>query len=135
MRCGDEVILALLLRVASGVAARNVVRLVTIELAGHSEPARLIVPAVVSVPQSLWFLVRSRTALHLEVIALDTSWPWGIVPAVHALVFTAIDHVMVQNERSLHRHWSAASPIITSGGHTFRSTRMLPFRAPPNRRP
>jgi hypothetical protein len=43
---------------------------VTIEVAGNSEQARLIVSVAVSLLYSLRFWLRSRAALHLEIVAL-----------------------------------------------------------------
>jgi hypothetical protein len=54
----------------SDVATRNAVRRVAIEVEGHSEYARINVSVVVSLLHSLRFLVRSRAALHLEILAL-----------------------------------------------------------------
>ena len=54
---------------------QNAVRLVTIEVVSRSEYARSIVSVLVSFLHSFWLLVRSRAALHLEIVALDTSSP------------------------------------------------------------
>ena len=48
--------------------------------------ARLIVLVVVSLVQSLRFLLRSRASLHLEILDFATSGRLRIVPAVHAFV-------------------------------------------------
>jgi hypothetical protein len=59
---------------AAGVPTRNAVRLVSIEVAGDSEWARLIVAVVVSLihPSAFWF-VRARHCTY-RFSRFGTSW-------------------------------------------------------------
>jgi hypothetical protein len=75
------------------VATRNAVHVTAIELAGHSEWARLIVLVVVSL-QSLRFLVRSRASLHLEILALRHQLAIANRVRRPRVPLTAIDRVL-----------------------------------------
>ena len=52
------------------MATRNTVRVAPIEVTGILREPRVVAPVVVSLLHSLRLLVRSRAALHLEIIAL-----------------------------------------------------------------
>jgi len=94
------------------VAIRNAVRHVTIEVAGHSEYARLIVSVVASLLYSLRFLVRSRAALHLEIVALRHQLVVANRSRRPRLRLTALDRVLWAWLAHQWRGWRSALLVV-----------------------
>jgi hypothetical protein len=103
----------------------NAVLRVAIEVASHSEQARLIVSLVASLLHSLRFLVRSRAALRLEIVALRHQLVIASRSRRPRLRLTALDRVLwawksrhrtgrpsLPNDvRALIREMSTANPL------------------------
>jgi hypothetical protein len=96
----------------SDVATRNAVRRVAIEVEGHSEYARINVSVVVSLLHSLRFLVRSRAALHLEILALRHQLAVTTRSRRPRLRLTTVDRVLWVLLSRRWRAWRSALHIV-----------------------
>jgi putative transposase len=86
--------------------------LATIEVAGHSEWAQLIVSVVASLLHSLQFLIRSRAVLHLEILALRHQLAVATRSRRPRIRFTTLDRVLWAWLSQRWQGWSAALHVV-----------------------
>src|SRR5262245_53270742 len=96
----------------SRVPIENAVRLVTIEVVSRSEWARSIVLVVVSFLHSFRLLVRSRAALHREILALRHQLAIANRSHRPRLRFTTVDRLLWAWLSQRWPGWRAALHVV-----------------------